>query len=110
MSATHTQGPWTVTDDGYAITGADGGTLIVETTKANWENLAAAAAQGSTLAQKHLPEVEANARLIAAAPELLAALEALVGEADLGEVDLDDDDRIKLDNARAAIAKAKGTK
>ena len=74
MSATHTQGPWTVTDDGYAITGANGGTLIVETTKANWESLAAAAAQGSTLAQKHLPEVEANARLIAAAPELLAAL------------------------------------
>ena len=77
MSTTHTQGPWTVTDDGYAITGANGGTLIVETTKANWESLAAAAAQGSTLAQKHLPEVEANARLIAAAPELLAMLEAI---------------------------------
>lgn len=51
---------------------------------------------------------EANARLIAAAPELLAALVALVGEADLGEVDLDDDDRAKLDVARAAIAKATG--
>ena len=48
--------------------------------------------------------------LLAAAPELLAALEALVGEADLGEVDLDDDDRTNLDNARAAIAKAKGVK
>ena len=51
---------------------------------------------------------EANARLIAAAPDLLAALEALVGEADLGEVDLDDDDRAKLEQARAAIAKATG--
>ena len=51
---------------------------------------------------------EANARLIAAAPCLLACLEALVGEADLGEVDLDDDDRAKLEQARAAIAKATG--
>lgn len=51
---------------------------------------------------------EANARLIAAAPDLLAALEALVGEADLGEVDLDDDDRAKLEQARTAIAKATG--
>ena len=56
-----------------------------------------------------LPEESAaNARLIAAAPDLLAALEALVGEADLGEVDLDDDDRAKLEQARAAIAKATG--
>jgi hypothetical protein len=54
------------------------------------------------------PEAEANARLIAAAPCLLACLEALVGEADLGEVDLDDDDRAKLEPARAAIAKATG--
>ena len=51
---------------------------------------------------------EANARLIAAAPCLLACLEALVGEADLGEVDLDDDDRQLLADARAAIAKATG--
>ena len=51
---------------------------------------------------------EANARLIAAAPDLLVALKALVGEADLGEVDLDDDDRAKLEQARAAIAKATG--
>lgn len=50
---------------------------------------------------------EANARLIAAAPDLLVALKALVGEADLGEVDLDDD-RAKLEQARAAIAKATG--
>lgn len=50
----------------------------------------------------------ANARLIAAAPNLLAALQALVGEADLGEVDLDEDDRALLDNARDAIAKATG--
>lgn len=49
-----------------------------------------------------------DARLIAAAPDLLSALQALVGEADLGEVDLDEDDRALLDNARDAIAKATG--
>ena len=50
----------------------------------------------------------ANARLIAAAPDLLAALQALVGEADLGELDHDDDTRELLDNARAAIERATG--
>jgi hypothetical protein len=51
-------------------------------------------------------EAVANARLIAAAPALLAALQALVGEADLGEIDYEDDTRELLDAARAAIAKA----
>ena len=47
--------------------------------------------------------------LYAAAPDLLAALERIVGEhADLGEVDLSNDERDALDQARAAIAKAKG--
>lgn len=54
------------------------------------------------------PDALADARLVAAAPEMLAALEALVGEADLGEVDLGEEERAKLDRARAAIAKAKG--
>ena len=53
-------------------------------------------------------EDDANARLIAAAPELLAALQALVGEADLGELDHDDDTRALIDNARAAIERATG--
>jgi len=48
-------------------------------------------------------------RLNTAAPDLLAALERIVGEhADLGEVDLSNDERDALDQARAAIAKAKG--
>ena len=64
-------------------------------------------ADGFTIAEPS-PMSEADARLIAAAPDLLAALQALVGEADLGEVDLDEDDRALLDNARAAIAKATG--
>ena len=47
---------------------------------------------------------EANARLIAAAPELLQALDALV--ANLSEGDFISESRI--DAARAAIAKATG--
>ena len=108
MSAPHTPGPWELACDGCAIVGANGGTQIVETGKAYWSNLAAAAAQGSTLAQKHLPEVEANARLIAAAPELLAALENIVGlwadsEQSNGLA------QIMARDAQTAIARAKAT-
>lgn len=46
--------------------------------------------------------------LISAAPDLLDALKDLVGEADLGEIDLYDEDAEKLRKARAAIAKAEG--
>lgn len=50
-------------------------------------------------------ETEANARLIAAAPELLAALEGLLSVVNVRI----DDPRIELfDAARAALAKAKG--
>ena len=57
-----------------------------------------------------LPEWEANARLIAAAPDLLEALEQLVIEYD--DVELADAEPSSLtaafNAARAAIAKAKG--
>jgi len=60
-------------------------------------------------------EIEANARLIAAAPELLAALESIargsivdVGEHRLGTVNLDKEAMQAI--ARAAIAKAGGAK
>lgn len=51
---------------------------------------------------------EHDARLIAAAPALLAALQGLVGEADLGEIDHDDDTRELIERARAAIELATG--
>ena len=55
-----------------------------------------------------------NARLIAAAPELLEILEVIVKAAALSETNLDDDQRYveirvdHIDAARAIIAKAKG--
>lgn len=50
-------------------------------------------------------EAEANARLIATAPELLEALESIIASADAGNAAILN--RL-LDQARAAIAKAKG--
>lgn len=57
-------------------------------------------------------EGEANAQLIAAAPELLDALESLKCELILSDVDMDYIEshfRPWLDKAAAAIAKARGT-
>ena len=88
IQATHTPGPWTALDRGYKshVTDAD----------MNW---------GAEIIG---PGHAANARLIAAAPELLAVLEQCLPIIDahrraaLGEGD------IAAMNARAAIAKAKG--
>jgi hypothetical protein len=54
------------------------------------------------------PMGEADARLMAAAPALLEALQALVGEADLGELDHDDETRELIERARDAIERATG--
>jgi hypothetical protein len=53
-----------------------------------------------------LPNAAANARLIAAAPELLAALEDLLGEFDENEVGAGTS--VRIGKARAAIARARG--
>lgn len=59
---------------------------------------------------------EANARLIAAAPDLLEAVEVLLGglEAEYPEskfgIDFRTQMRIRMNKARAAIAKARGQK
>lgn len=68
-------------------------------------------AQGEIIAQvcdleKESDESTANARLIAAAPDLLAALRDLLDEADLNEVD--EYTAPKVEAARAAIARATG--
>jgi hypothetical protein len=86
MAATfaHTPGPWQVRDNRVEF-GSDGYTVAVVT--------------------KGCPEFEGNARLIAAAPELLAALERLLGIAwSVGSLAWDD----AVAQARLALARAKG--
>lgn len=102
MSA-HTFGPWHVGMSNGA------GSIFSDNGRTRWEP------GGTTLypiAQVNRgwneAEDEANARLIAAAPDLLAALQALVGEADLGEIDHDDETRALIDQAREAIERATG--
>lgn len=57
----------------------------------------------SIIASVHGPDMEANARLIAAAPELLASLRALLHQCDYIGAPADHPDMVA---ARAAIAKA----
>lgn len=82
----HTKGPWDVTwptkEGRRWILGADGKRI----------------AQLSEFRQKHKPPQAANAHLIAAAPELLEALEFMLAS--------DCDKAITM--AKAAIAKARG--
>lgn len=92
----HTPGPWEVRrgSDGYIrqVVGPKG--RIVS----RWNGLAAPTSN----------EGEANALLIAAAPDLLACLEQMVERHEaLGRPD-DGWDGLYIDEAKAAIAKAKG--
>lgn len=94
----HTQGPWVVgpTDARGAISViAEGSRAIIEVRNPFGHD-------------RHPDEIMANARVIAAAPELLEALLAIVegGNTDCGtywKVDVDD-----IEKARAAVARAKG--
>lgn len=92
----HTTGPWAYTYASY--TGQDG------------EEIPAFEVHGAekvcdTVESQSRNEQEANARLIAAAPELLEALEALAEEA---RVNMAGGAGHLLDEAFAVIAKAKG--
>lgn len=88
----HTPGPWMACNAGtlwdYFV----------------WSDAADKSVCNIDYSEQSAAEVEANARLIAAAPELLAALQALA------EVALyrDGDCTAQLTTARAAIAKATG--
>ena len=92
METKHTPGPW-IFDATLKCDGSFGGSYIVSNNaKRTWP----------------LAEVyrEDNARLIAAAPDLLEALKALVADLKpyMGQGRMDD----KIRNAIAAIAKATG--
>ena len=117
--AQHTPGPW----EAYPVqvTGTNALTYQIEAEDNQLGNSARRVAtliRGDFSPNGHLPynasEEEANARLIAAAPELLEALESFVRWTErhnLNMADLIDGNRCECPvviNARAAIAKAKG--
>lgn len=101
MKAKHTPGPWAVEDPMF------GELTIVETGKQTYEWRFIASIDISPNDPDHsIPifEAKANARLISAAPDLLAALKELVGQRDAHFHTLS-----AWDAARAAIAKAEGS-
>lgn len=94
MSA-HTPGPWTLTHPGRLLFVIDAGPIHIAD--------AFAKVDGGTSERYVLqPEAEANARLIAAAPELLAALRDLMKSCENWAPTID------RSRAREAIAKAEG--
>jgi hypothetical protein len=88
MTTKHTPGPWRLTDCGKHRPDEEA-----------WKSCAHIATIDGPL-----PVTIANMRLKAAAPDLLAALEALVRSDSWADAD------VKMIAARAAIAKAKGEK
>ncbi len=98
-NATHTPGPWTPDfGETYAVIAPDGGRIAISTNLKGRHGLAG---------RRTGNEVECNTRLIAAAPELLEALETCVAQLKIitGQVH---DERIALIKGCAAIAKATG--
>jgi hypothetical protein len=95
MNTSHTPAPWVSHLTGY--TGRASAKYVINDKKGR----AVAHIKHSTISP-----MEANARLIAAAPELLEALNAIVKRAE--DPALCDDTDTLLRNARTAIAKATG--
>jgi len=101
MSEKHTPGQWRVgeADDGYVVAS--------ETNWAKVENgfIVATQIRWADIAQR-IPS-KANARLIAAAPDLLGALSAMMTFFAMDE-QKDEVSELVFDRARAAVRKAKG--
>ena len=97
MNTQHTPGPWEV--------GAAPTSVYAPVTPDSYVYIASASSRGSNDEETD----QANARLIAAAPELLAALRALVKQHDRPHGFDDSGWYIEqLEAARAAIAQAEG--
>jgi hypothetical protein len=91
----HTHGPWTI----LPRPGTDVIHIMGESVPGAMLTTIAQMSAGTILSES----LEANARLIAAAPELLAALEALLDDGHIG-----DGNRPATRQALAALAKARG--
>lgn len=93
MTTTHTPGPWEYDGD-YIFAAAIGGYIA----DPNTDDMTS----GRYVAKRDAQvQIEANARLIAAAPDLLAALQGVLRVADRATDE--------FDAARAAIARATGS-
>lgn len=108
----HTPGPWHISNSGYANAP---NAILGDTREPNWKSrhpyiACKLIAEVFTDESPDRPEKEANARLIAAAPALLAALHRVVAELD-GEPG-DSLEKVFSSNAcaqiRAAMAQAEG--
>lgn len=100
----HTPGPWVIGQEATDLMACpEGGRFhAIDAPDGNHYALAVVVTQLSDPTEKSTEQLQANARLIAAAPELLAALQRAIDEAVAD--DLDD----WFANARAVIAKATG--
>jgi hypothetical protein len=101
----HVPGPWTVHGDNHTLIGCDDRKMMLA--EVLWEHVV-------TEWSRPLAEAQANARLIAAAPDLLKALRELVAEFDRYDAAMTKIGRGHEDygwqrrDARTAIAKAEG--
>lgn len=98
MSETkHTPGPWRIKDDGETSKIADAA-----------NNTIASLSYVHLYGRRTAAEVNANMHLIAAAPDMLEALTALLMRLDDNPELSDLIGQIEIERARAAIAKAEG--
>lgn len=101
MNTKHTPGPWRVSKSvaGYtAIYHGEAGNMIAA--------LGASHGTDESASLSHMGNAKANAALIAAAPDLLAALRGLLHEAESFRLHERGRAGLHMDRARAAIAKA----
>lgn len=96
----HTPGPWIVEPVPY-----DSSRFYIRGSNTKGQILGFGKGAVAHIPQSTVNPMEANANLIAAAPDLLAALEGLMS----CYIDLLDEDQVAAaQNAKSAIAKAKG--
>lgn len=110
MTAKHTPGPWTLGEAEHGDLGYTGhGIYAARPGGEPWETVWLGQAHGVHV-RVPLEYVEANARLLAAAPDMLQALCELVAEADEhpGWEGHPHAHTVGFEMARAAIAKATG--
>lgn len=119
MSAAHTPGPWTKAErlNGPWWHISSGHTIGGEQCKSGRQAVASVHGESKSGSVAYAEMFEANARLIAAAPELLHALEvaeqfmAIASDWNIDEAEINGEMRSTyewLDVVRAAIAKATG--